>query len=1151
MQQHRYKEHVVDGQDHNQGGPSGPERPGAAQEKSVLPQLDERLELLHVVGSGSSGTVYRARLHADYKGLLAGTEVAVKLLRPELAANQKARARLFAEGELGQSMRHPNVAEVYGVESVERLGVETTFLVMQFVQGTTLRDLLLRSGAPVEDLTRRLGAHAAHGLSALHRRGLAHRDIKPENLILTPDSELKIVDLGLARPFGSEGGGSPGFGTGSHSPSGSGSDTSSGFGLAGSVAYSAPEMLRGERAGPRSDLYALGVVLFEVTTGQHPFADATSADEMMHAHLYRLPPLPSHLRPRVSPLLEQVLLDLMQKNPDDRPRTAAEVGRILEKGTRSEYWRKHEADAPVLASSRRLLRMRRPAEAPFVDRRPETAQLDAALAGARNGKGRVLAIVAPDSTGRRRLLDEAMQRWLDSSEPPRYLGGDADSGLGHGEPFASSILDLLLRGDDRHSPNARVRAVARAIERFSLNEPDAEALAAVAFGDSTEPSEVRANRLASVILQLPTKQRSLVLRVDHADELDTSGRLVLQQLANAAPKHHLLVLLVAGPDTQLVQDQPRLDLAGLDARHFRTLGRSLFRSPIPAHVDSYLDKAHQMLSGLPGGLLEALDFLVERGELRGRVGDYHGLAASAEPRPAPSHVERFRERVRILLPHQRTALTAAAVLGDRCSLNELSALLLEPELSLLETLSLFRGRIVRAQGGEVTFRHRDFRQALLRGTAPEEVQRLHAAAASVLEARGARPLVVGMHRSQALDHEGCLDPLLEALDNRVRAGSLRTSLRLVGRIAVHLRHVPESAENSQRRLRFLLLSAQAQQSANLKTATRSFQKAERLARTLDNLAASAEARIGLASADLNDGRLLSAITLLETVHDDLADERHYDASQATEALAAQAHALHGRILLYLGQASDCMKHLLAAKKRVPLDQADLRCHVWIDLARAEALAHRYATAIRTLREIEKAHPVLHFPRARLRFHLYRGQIRHLIGDPDSYRDLRLALDEAERLALPVYGARAALLLGERDFLRGQDGTARERFEQAVTLAGEAGDKLGEAVARSHLVRLGDDDPELEQIVHELDLPELHASWLLALSGSGRERPDTDSRLDDLLRDADLPLPLHLRALKLLDRPASARSLVRAVSERFAQRSLRQQFRSVWPDKARI
>ena len=314
-------------------------------------QVAGRFRLLQEIGSGSSGTVYRETLTEAYHEHPAGGEVAVKFLRPEIAADERARERLFAEGALGRALRHPNVAAIYGVETLELLGLETTYLVMQFVQGTTLRDLLLRSGPPVEDLTRRVGAGAARGLEALHRTGLVHHDVKPENLVLTPDSELKIVDLGLARRFGATGGGS--------SPG-----RSSGFGIAGSVAYVAPEVLRGEPAGPKSDLYALGIVLYEVTTGQHPFRDATTPDDMLHAHLYRLPPLPSHLRPRVTPLLEQLLLDLLQKRPDDRPRSAGDVARVLEQGERSEWWRRHEERAPVLASIRRLGRMRRPAEAP-------------------------------------------------------------------------------------------------------------------------------------------------------------------------------------------------------------------------------------------------------------------------------------------------------------------------------------------------------------------------------------------------------------------------------------------------------------------------------------------------------------------------------------------------------------------------------------------------------------------------------------------------------------------------------------------------------------------------------------------------------------------------------------------------------------------
>jgi serine/threonine protein kinase len=1118
--------------------------------------VTDRFELLAELGSGSSGQVYRARLLQPYAGHPAGTEVAVKFLRQELQADEQAHARLFAEGELGQQLRHPNVAAIYGVETVTLLGLPTTYLVMQYVRGTTLREFLARSGAPVEDLTRRIGADAGKGLAALHRRSLVHRDIKPENLILTPDSELKIVDLGLARPFGSRGGGSgpgggaearttaAGSGTGS-APSG----RSSGLGLAGSVAYAAPELLRGGPASPRSDLYALGVVLFEVTTGRHPFAEAQSPDAMLDAHLHRPPPRPSHHRARVSPLLDQIVLDLLQKDPDRRLKDADELARILEQGERSEYWRRHEAKAPVLASSRRLLRMRRPAETPFFGRELERQQLDAALQRARKGVGRVVLIAGPDGIGRRRLLDEAMQRWLDEADTPLYLGGDADSGLGHGEPFASSLLDWLLRSDDRHSPNALARAQAAARTLLGWSEADSEALAAVAVGRSTEPPEVRADRLASALLQLPRKGQPLVLRIDRADELDTSGRLVLQRLAQQAHHHHLLLLLAVGPDAAPIDGATRLDLAGLDEADFAAFGRALFRDGEVR--EDFLLAAHQVLSGLPGNLIEALEHLTQDGALRGRAGDYHALAADAEPRPAPGHVERFRTRVAGLDEAQRRVLSAAAVLGERCALRDLAALVQAPPLAVLETLSLFRGRIVRAQGGEVTFRHPDFQKALLRQLGDAERQQLHARAAVVLEQAGQGPLAIGMHRSMALDHEGCLDPLLDGLDERVRAGSRRTSLRVLGRLAVHFGQVADTPANARRRLRFLLLGGQARANAGQdEAAIRTYRQAEALARELGDRSASAQARTGLATGELDCGRLLSAIALLESVHDDLATAT----GDVADALAAEAHGLHGRILLYRGQGGDGLKHLQAALRRCPATAGDLRSHLRIDLARVEALNHHYTTALKTLQDVEREPQHRQLPRARLRFHLYRGQIRAVVGDEDAAQDLRYAIDEALRLSMPTYGARAAVFQGERLFWRRRDDDAKKAWLQAVHLARAGNDRLGEAMARTYLVRLQHPaaDEGLDAMLQELALPSLRANLLLArlAAGASQDAAADTAELATLVQDIDLPLSMHLRALAWLDRPASARSLVRTIAERFPQRSARLRFQAQWANGSR-
>lgn len=1097
--------------------------------------LAGHFELLQELGSGSSGTVHRARLLMNYAGLPAGSEVAVKFLRRDLVADERARARLLAEGELGQKLRHPNVAEIYGFETIELLGLPVTYLVMQYVRGTTLREFVQRSGAPVEDLTRRIGADAVKGLQALHKRGLVHRDVKPENLILTPDSQLKIVDLGLARPFGTIGSGS-----------GSSGERSSGPGLAGSVAYAAPETLRGEASGPRSDLYSLGVVLFEVTTGRHPFRAAVTTDAMLDAHLNQQPPRPSHLRTRVSPLLEQVLLDLLAKDPDDRPRDAGELARILEQGEHSEYWRRHEAKAPVLASSRRLLRMRRPAETPFFGRETELASLDRQLALARKGQGTIVVVAGPEGIGRRRLLDEAMQRWLEATEPPLYLGGEADSGLGHGEPFASSLLDLLLRGDDRTSPNAQQRAHAGARALLPLGEADAEALTAVALGHSTEPPEVRADRLATALLSLPRAGRVLVLRIDRADQLDTSGRLVLQRLAGSRQKKHMLLLLATDIDGAATATDVRLDLLGLDEDDFVAFGQALFRAGEDA--EPFLRKAHHVLSGVPGNLVETLDHMTQEGELRGRPGDYQDLAPTAQPRPAPSHLQRFHQRVQGFDPRQRAILSAAAVLGERCALGDLAELVGSPEMAVLETLSVFRGRIVRAQGGEVSFRHGDFQKALLRELPAREREKRHAEAAAMLERRGGSPLEIGMHRSQALDHEGCLDPLLDGLDERVRAGSRRTALRIVGRLQVHLSHVDRGEENQRRRLRFLLLAGKARMNTGqIEAAGRHFRDAETLAVELRDIDASAQARTELATGELDSGRLLSAITLLESVHGDLAAR----STRLADALAAQAHGLHGRILLYRGHAGEGSKHLQAALKRLPPEEGDLRCHLQIDLARIEALSHHYAAAMNTLQKVEREPAARHLPRVRMRFHLYRGQVRAMLGDDDATQDLRDAIDESVRLSLPTYGARAALFLAERMFWRRRDDDAKATLEQALDLARAGGDRLGEAMARGYLLRLGATDDTLEALVDELDMPSLRANWLLALAARDLAPDSTAAQLDQLMEYSDLPLAMHLRVLAWLERPASARSLVRSIGERLPNRVVRRRFLAEWSAGARI
>ncbi len=1158
-----------------------------AEAPAVLPlsppiPLAGHFTLLQELGSGSSGTVYRARLTEAYEDLKAGTEVAIKFLRQDRLLDEKSRARFVAEGQLGQRVRHANVAAIHGVETIAVLGLETTYLVMELVRGTTLRQFLVQQGPPVEDLTRRIGRDAALGLQALHRRGVVHRDVKPENLVLTPQGEVKIVDLGLARPFGeassgrdsagtgstgSGGSGSGGSGSGSHGSTGSGTASNShgshgsgsgrrslssgSRGIAGSVSYSSPEALQGRPVGPQSDLYALGVVLFEVATGRHPFAHCESADEMIHAHLHEAPPRPSYWRPRISPLLEQLLLELLQKDQNARPDAAAEVARILQQGEASEWWQEHEQRAPALASGRRLQRMRRPAETPFQGREDELQKLTRQLQYARSGKGRARWISGPQGIGRRRLLDEAMTQWLQRDTDLLYLGGEADPGLGHAEPFASSLLDYLLRGEGLDSPQAIPRAEARAKLELDLDDGDAQALIAVATGQSTEEPEVRANRLANALLSLPRKGRVMVLRIDAADRLDTSGRLVLQRLLRDLARRHILLLVTAGPDWQAPEALERIDVHGLDELEFLQLGRALFapgRAP-----DAQLEAAHATFSGSPGNLIEALEHLAQNDVLFGRPGDFHGLPPEIELRPAPHHLQRFEQRVQRMPPSHRRVLAATAVLGNRCSLSDLVALTGTPELLVLETLSLFRGRVLRAQGGEVIFRHRDFQQALLRQIEPDERTALHKRAAEVFEQRKKPPLEIGMHRSQALDHQGCIEPLLLGLAEIVRAGSRRTSLRIAARLQVHVQHLPEGRVRDEAQLRLLLLSARARRNAGQpQFAARQFRAADSLARELADPLGSGEALTGLAAATFDHGHLMQAILLLENAHRELENPE----SDRARVLAADAHGLHGRILLYLGESEDGMRHIQAALRLLPDKEIERQRHLQIDLARLEALRHHYPTALKTLTKVDDRQ-ARHLPRVRMRLRLYRGQFRAALGDDDAAQDLRACIQEAERLSLWAYAARARIFLGERAFFDRRDDDARTEFIAARELAQRGRDPLGHALASIHLLRLGADDPELTAAVDNLGLPSLQTAWLLASAYRAEERGDLAARDQcaeralGLCTTADVPLALHLRALALGGLEASARALVRTIAAKFRDRRTQKRFAKTWENGARV
>jgi predicted Ser/Thr protein kinase len=268
---------------------------------STAPETVAGYRIEGVAGRGGMGVVYRARQVALDR------VVALKLITPELSDDEAFRARFARESRIAASLDHPNVIPVYEAgEDGDRL-----FIAMRFVDGTDLARMLAEEGALEPALAVELVAQAASALDAAHERGLVHRDVKPANLLVTGDLPARphvyLTDFGLARRDGS-----------------TGALTSTGQWM-GTPDYAAPEQIDGHDLDPRSDVYALGCVLFAALTGTPPFGDRPRMAKA-GAHLHEPPPTLRSRRPNVPLALEPVVARALAKRPEERYQTAGELG---------------------------------------------------------------------------------------------------------------------------------------------------------------------------------------------------------------------------------------------------------------------------------------------------------------------------------------------------------------------------------------------------------------------------------------------------------------------------------------------------------------------------------------------------------------------------------------------------------------------------------------------------------------------------------------------------------------------------------------------------------------------------------------------------------------------------------------------------------
>ncbi|MER6257551.1 serine/threonine-protein kinase [Streptomyces sp. NPDC001584] len=293
--------------------------------------IEDRYALAELLGRGGFGEVWRAE---DSR---VGRQVALKIGYPQTPEDTR---RFEREASLAGNLAHPNIATIHDFGRTAREGRDAVYLVMELLRGRSLADVLEAGVPPLADALEWAG-RIADALGAAHAAGIVHRDVKPANVMVTDGGLTKVLDFGIAKAGGGTGTATTTTGL-----------TATGM-IIGSFPYMAPERWTGGANGVpvdgRADLYALGCVLTELLTGTRPFA-AREMHELLAQHLTTAPPAPSSLRAGLPAALDSLVLELLAKDPADRPADAAEVSRRLAEIARNEAPAPDPAPVPSAVS---------------------------------------------------------------------------------------------------------------------------------------------------------------------------------------------------------------------------------------------------------------------------------------------------------------------------------------------------------------------------------------------------------------------------------------------------------------------------------------------------------------------------------------------------------------------------------------------------------------------------------------------------------------------------------------------------------------------------------------------------------------------------------------------------------------------------------
>jgi tetratricopeptide (TPR) repeat protein len=598
---------------------------------------------LEPLGSGGMGVVYKAE---DSR---LGRRVALKFLPREFAQDAHRLERFQREARTASALNHPHICTMHDIGEHEGL----PFLVMELIEGQTLRSLAARR--PTLPVLIQLFGQVARALAAAHAAGIVHRDIKPENIMVRDDGYAKVLDFGLARRDATPE---------ARSQATAGAVTDPGT-VMGTVRYMAPEQARGESASGASDIFALGIVLYELAAGRHPF-QAESPVSVLHAILARDPLPPARLNPEIPAPLEGLLLRMLEKDPRLRP-SALEVDAGLGELARG-------AAVPQTAS------VALPVERPTVGRQAELAELRGAFESATAGRGLLLCVGGEPGIGKTTLVEEFLGT-LEAGQPAcRIARGRCSERLAGSEAYLPFLeaLDSLLRGEGGEAIAQVMKVVAPTwyVPLVPLVADDSS-LARVR-DEARVASQERLKRELAAFLQEAARRQPLVLFLDDLHWADASTVDLLAYVGGKCAAMRLLLVLSYRPSDLLLSKHPFLhvkqELQGRGAcREVRLdfLSRSDIESYLaqefPGHdfPAEFAAGIHARTEGNPLFMVDVLRYLRKRGVIAQEQGRWvltHSVADIQQdlPESVRSMIER---KIDQLSDADRRLLVAASVQG--------------------------------------------------------------------------------------------------------------------------------------------------------------------------------------------------------------------------------------------------------------------------------------------------------------------------------------------------------------------------------------------------------------------------------------------------------------------------------------------------------